>query len=153
MATVQTQSTSETISPTTEEPAVTSRSQEPWTPAPGVFPAGCAFCLLHGDLGTPGTPFVVRLKASTGYCFAPHSHPHDEHATVLSGRIRVGHGPELDRDAATPLGPGDYVFLPREQFHSVWITENDTVIQVNAVGPFGITYANPADDPRNATAH
>ncbi len=153
MATVQPQSTSETSRLTAEPPEITSRDREAWAPAPGVFPAGCAFCLLHGDLGPPGTPFVVRLRASSGYCFAPHSHPHDEHATVISGRILVGFGPELDREAARPMGPGDYVFLPREQFHSVWMVEDDTVVQVNAVGPFAITYANPADDPRVATSH
>jgi hypothetical protein len=27
---------------------------------------------------------------------------------------------------------------------------DDVVFQVNAIGPFGITYANPEDDPRRS---
>lgn len=136
-----------------ERPSMTAVDEVAWGPAPGVFPAGCAFCVLHGDPGAAGREFTVRLKASEGYCFAPHSHPHDEHVTVITGALLLGNGARADRESARTLGPGGYAFLPREEFHYAWTTEDDTVFQVNAVGPFAITYANPADDPRNAPTH
>jgi hypothetical protein len=33
--------------------------------------------------------------------------------------------------------------------HFAW-TKGETIIQVHGVGPWGINYLNPADDPRNA---
>jgi len=32
--------------------------------------------------------------------------------------------------------------------HFAFVDE-DTVIQLNSTGPWGLTYVNPADDPRN----
>jgi len=32
--------------------------------------------------------------------------------------------------------------------HFAW-AEGETVVQVTTTGPWGITYVNPADDPRN----
>jgi quercetin dioxygenase-like cupin family protein len=133
-----------------ETPALAGREDVAWGPAPDVFPAGAQFCLLHGDPFAPGGVFTVRLRTAEGYVFAPHSHPHDEHVTVISGALALGDGERLDRGAARTLGPGSYVFLPKERFHWAWAVEDDTVFQVHATGPFGITYANPADDPRNA---
>ncbi|WP_242342317.1 cupin domain-containing protein [Anaeromyxobacter terrae] len=133
-----------------EAPAFMARDELSWGPAPEVFPAGAQFCVLHGDPGAQGAMFTVRLKASHGYCFAPHSHPHDEHVTILSGSLLLGTGPTLDRTRVRTLEPGSYVFLPREQFHYAWAADDDTVFQVHAIGPFAITYANPEDDPRNA---
>lgn len=134
---------------TWETPALRARDEVTWGPAPDVFPAGAQFCVLHGDPTAAGAMFTVRLKASEGYCFAPHSHPHDEHLTIISGTLLLGNGPTLDRTRATALGPGSYVFLPKEQFHYAWATDDDTEFQVNAIGPFAITYAHPEDDPRN----
>ena len=136
-----------------EDPALIAQDEMRWGPAPDVFPSGCQFCVLHGDPGADRL-FSVRLKVGDRYVFAPHSHPHDEHVTVISGRLHLGNGRSLDRSAAKALEPGDYAFLPKEQFHWAWAGTDDTVLQVEAIGPFAITYANPEDDPRNAvTAH
>jgi quercetin dioxygenase-like cupin family protein len=133
---------------TGEAPALLARGEMRWGPAPDAFPAGAQLCVLHGDPGAEGM-FSVRLKTSQRYVFAPHSHPHDEHVTIISGRLALGNGPKLEREGARVLEPGDYAFLPREQFHWAWAEADDTVFQVEAVGPFGITYANPEDDPRS----
>ena len=39
--------------------------------------------------------------------------------------------------------------MSRGEHHYAWAT-GDTVVQVHAIGPWGITYVNPADDPRKA---
>jgi quercetin dioxygenase-like cupin family protein len=132
-----------------ERPELTPQEDMRWGPAPDVFPPGAQMCVLHGDPGAGGM-LSVRLKASQRYVFAPHSHPHDEHVTVISGRLELGNGRTLDRSDTKVLGPGDYAFLPREQFHYAWAADGETVFQVNLIGPFAITYANPEDDPRTA---
>lgn len=137
-----------------EPPALIAHDEMKWGPAPDVFPAGAQLCLLHGDPAAEGALLSVRIKASQGYVFAPHNHPHDEHITVISGRLALGSGAMLDRTAARILEPGDYAFLPKEQFHYAWPAADDTVFQVELIGPFAITYARPEDDPRAAgTTH
>jgi len=37
--------------------------------------------------------------------------------------------------------------MPQGMHHYAWTTV-ETVIQNNGIGPTGITYINPADDPR-----
>lgn len=138
--------------PAGEAPELVAQRDLKWGPAPDAFPAGCELCLLHGDPAAEGTMFSVRLRASRQYVYAPHRHPHDEHVTVISGSLHLGNGATLDRGGATLLQPGDYAFLPREQYHYAWTGPEEVVIQVEAIGPFGITYANPEDDPRNTPA-
>jgi hypothetical protein len=38
--------------------------------------------------------------------------------------------------------------VPANQAHFVWTGDEEAVVQVQFVGPFGINYINPADDPR-----
>lgn len=132
-----------------EAPALIAQREMSWGPAPDAFPPGCLLCLLHGDPSADGAIFSVRLRASQQYVFAPHRHPHDEHVTIISGRLHLGNGATLDRGSARLLEPGDYAFLPKEQYHYAWTGTEETVLQVEAIGPFGITYANTEDDPRN----
>jgi hypothetical protein len=68
---------------------------------------------------------------------------------VLSGSLRVGMGDTMDAAKATTLGAGGFSVMPGEMRHWV-IAESDTVLQIHGVGPFAITYVNPADDPRQA---
>src|SRR5690348_6745209 len=62
-----------------------------WGPAPAIFPAGAQMAVLQGNPG--GTEmFTVRLRFPNGYKIAPHTHPTDEHVTVISGHFKVGMG-------------------------------------------------------------
>jgi hypothetical protein len=38
--------------------------------------------------------------------------------------------------------------LPEGEAHYVW-TQGETIVQLHGIGPWGITYINPADDPRH----
>ena len=93
--------------------------------------------------------FSVRLRAGEGFVFAPHKHPHDEHVTVISGRLELGEGERIEPGRSRIMEAGGYAFLPREQFHYGRALSADTTFQVEAIGPFGITYARPEDDPRS----
>jgi len=45
------------------------------------------------------------------------------------------------------LPAGSFVHLPAGTPHYAW-AEGETVVQINGMGPFDVTYINPADDPR-----
>ena len=45
------------------------------------------------------------------------------------------------------LKAGGYLHLPKNTHHYEWNTE-DTVIQLSGIGPVGMTYLDPSDDPR-----
>lgn len=116
-----------------------------WGPAPAVLPKGGEMAVLSGDPGR-SSPFTVRLKLPAGYRIRPHQHPHSEPVTVISGELHFGMGTTLDEKGAQKLGPGGFVDLPANVDHFAFANV-DTVIQISTGGPFGIKYANPADDP------
>jgi hypothetical protein len=119
-----------------------------WGPAPPVLPAGSKFAVLAGDPGKDG-PFTARAWLPDGYRVPPHWHPTAENVTVLSGTFHVGAGDSFDTAKGEALTAGGFVSLPAEMRHYAW-AEGETVIQINANGPFQLTYVNPADDPRAA---
>ena len=115
-------------------------------PGPATLPKGAEFTVLYGNPAKAG-PFVLRLKLPAGFEIPPHMHPEDEYVTVISGGFGMGAGKVLDRTQAPLLAPGSFVHLPTGMAHFAW-TEEETVVQINAMGPFGVTYVNPEDDPR-----
>jgi hypothetical protein len=115
-------------------------------PGPATLPAGAQIAVLHGSPAERG-PFVIRLKFPAGYVIPPHRHPEEEHVTVLSGGFGMALGETQDLGAAPLLAPGSFVRIPTGEAHFAW-TEEETIVQINAIGPFGIEYVNPKDDPR-----
>jgi len=120
-----------------------------WGPAPAVLPPGAEAAVLFGDPSKNGL-FVLRLKLPPGYSVAPHTHPVDEVVTVISGTFRLGTGETADQRKAQTLPAGSFFALPPGMAHYVFIDE-ETVIQISTVGPWGLTYINPKDDPRQQT--
>ena len=55
-------------------------------------------------------------------------------------------GDKLDRNSGSALPPDGFVVAPAKMNHYAW-TDSGAVIQVQAEGPFALTYVNPADDP------
>lgn len=99
---------------------------------------------MYGDPGKDGL-FALRLKLPKGYAFAPHTRPKPEIVTVISGTFRLGMGDGTDRTKA--LAAGSFFALQPGMAHFAFADE-DTVIQLNSVGPWSLTYVNPKDDPR-----
>jgi quercetin dioxygenase-like cupin family protein len=116
-----------------------------WGQPPPVFERDASFAVISGDPGKSGL-FVVRLKMPAGYKIAPHWHPTDEHVTVLSGTFALGMGEKFDKTAAKEIAAGGYALLPAEMRHFAFAKTAATV-QVHGMGPFALTYVNPADDP------
>ncbi|WP_233417092.1 cupin domain-containing protein [Halovulum marinum] len=120
--------------------------QVTFQPGPATLPAGAQIAVLHGNPAEEG-PFVIRLKFPAGYVIPPHSHTKEEHVTVISGGFGMGTGGTVDKAKAPIMASGSFVQIPVGMPHFAW-TEEETVVQINAMGPFGITYVDPADDPR-----
>lgn len=119
-----------------------------WGPAPAVFPPGAQMAVLQGDPGGTAV-FTVRLRIPDGYKIPPHTHPTDENVTVINGTFRVGMGATFDTTGALTLGAGGFATAPAGHAHFA-VARGATVVQVHALGPFAMTYVNPADDPRPA---
>ncbi len=95
-------------------------------------------------------PYVVRVKLPAGEKLMPHKHPEDRIYTVMSGVFYIGLGETFDGDKVTAYPPGSVIVLPGETWHFHWAKSGDYVTQVSAIGPLGLEYLDPADDPRHA---
>lgn len=118
-----------------------------WGPAPPGLPRGAQASVLAGNPEKPGM-FTIRLRFPAGYAIAPHSHPADEHVTVISGQLSLGMGPRVRPRRMAALVAGGFANAPARMAHYA-STRSGAVIQISSQGPFAITYVNPADDPRN----
>jgi hypothetical protein len=117
-----------------------------WSPGPPTLPPGAELAVLFGSPAEDG-PFVIRLKFPADYDVPPHWHSKSEHVTVIAGEFGMGTGEVPDRAAAPLLAAGSFVGIPARMPHYAW-TDQETVVQINGMGPFDITYVNPKDDPR-----
>src|SRR4051812_7344221 len=66
-----------------------------WAAGPAALPPGAQVSVLLGDPGKEGL-YVIRLKFPAGYRIPAHTHPHDEHVTVIFGAFHFGMGSRLD---------------------------------------------------------
>jgi hypothetical protein len=119
-----------------------------WGPCPPVLPAGASCAVIEGSLAAPNTLFAYRLRMPDNYRIPAHFHPADEHLVVISGVFNLGHGDELNLAATRPMTAGSFIVLPKGMPHFAW-TKGETIIQVYAIGPWGLTYVDPGNDPRN----
>jgi len=124
--------------------------QVKWGPPPPALPPGSEAAVLEGDPGKAGM-FTVRLKMPDGYTVPPHSHPTDERVTIISGSLMAGMGNKMDEAAMQALNTGAYANMPARMNHYVR-AKGETIVQVSAMGPFEVKYANPNDDPRKKTS-
>ena len=129
---------------------MTSPDDLKWGPPPPVFEQNATFTVVSGDPGKAGL-YVVRLRMPAGYKIAPHWHPTDEHVTVVSGTFALGMGDKFDKAAMKELPAGGYALLPADMRHFAMATTEATV-QVHGMGPFVLTYVDPADDPSKRAA-
>lgn len=116
-----------------------------WT-APPAYAPGATLAVVRGDPGKEGM-YIVRLKVPAGFVIPAHTHPNDENVTVLSGSFNIGTGPKVDKSKGEKVTAGGYSFVAKGMQHYAWFTEA-TELQLHGMGPQGVTYVDPADDPR-----
>jgi ketosteroid isomerase-like protein len=124
---------------------ITPAAQVKWMDVPPFLPKGAKLAVLVGDPSKP-EPFTLRLQMPDGYKIAPHTHPTDEHVTVMSGTFRAAMGDKWDDKALADFAPGSYANMAATMPHYA-AAKGATVVQVHGVGPFIVNYVNPADDP------
>ncbi len=113
---------------------------------PAAYAKGAELAVVSGDPTKEGF-YVVRLRVPAGFRIAPHTHPNDENVTVLSGTFHVGTGETFDTAKGATVKVGGFAHVGKGMTHYAYFPEA-TVIQLHGMGPQGITYVNPADDPR-----
>jgi mannose-6-phosphate isomerase-like protein (cupin superfamily) len=120
--------------------------QVKYGPAPPFLPPGAQLAVLEGDPMAPSGDFTIRLKMPDGYKIAPHTHPHRENVTVLSGTLKVGMGDQFDAGKMMSFGAGSFAYLDPSVHHYA-MASGATVIQIHGQSPAKFNYINPADDP------
>ncbi|HEY2446503.1 MAG TPA: cupin domain-containing protein [Rhizomicrobium sp.] len=111
------------------------------------FPPGVRLAVLVGDPAGSG-PYVIRVKVPADGKLMPHRHPEDRIYTVMSGVFYIGLGDRFDGDKVVAYPPGSVIVLPGDTSHFHWAKSGEYVTQVSAVGPLGLEYLDPANDPR-----
>lgn len=116
-----------------------------WADVPSL-PPGAKIAVIEGPM-SEAVPFTIRLKFPANYRIPAHWHPAVERVTVLSGTFHMGVGSKLDTQKTMSLNPGDMMIMQPQTQHFAW-NKDEVVLQLNGTGPWGITYVDPADDPR-----
>lgn len=115
-----------------------------WINAPASLPEGAKLATLQGDPAKPGA-YVFRLKLPAGYQLRPNSSPSIGRIVVVSGAFNLGAGEKFDKARTIPLYPGYVHWLDKSPYFG--FTNEETVVEIEGVGPFAVNYVNAADDP------
>ena len=142
-------STGKKPAPGKPEAFTVNASDMKWDAAPPDLPKGAEMSVLHGDPSKKAL-YTLRLKMPAGYKIPPHWHTKDEQLTIVSGNFVLHMGDTMEAPAAT-LATGGFHFLPGKAHHAAEATE-ETIVQVDGMGPFDIHYLNPADNPNPKAA-
>ena len=121
-------------------------SEIKWADAPSIGP-GAKIAVLEGDLKA-AAPFTMRIKLPPNLRIGVHTHPVAERVTVLSGTFYFATGDKFDRNKAVAYRLGDGVIIPAGMPMYAYTAREESVIQLQGMGPWGIHYLDAADDPR-----
>ncbi len=111
-----------------------------WAPVAGGL--GAQMAVIEGDPAKPGI-YVIRMKFPPGVMSAPHVHPFDRHAVVLTGTWWTGTGTEFAPDKTVALKPGAYMKHPARAAHFDGAKDEETILQIVGEGPTASTTIHP----------
>jgi len=111
------------------------------------FPKDVQIATLVGDPTKAGDVVVLRIKFPPNFQMPPHTHPYSEVVTLISGPVGTSHGEKFEKNGEM-LKPGSMWVYPAKHAHYAWTGDEQAILQVQFIGPGGIDYINPADDPR-----
>lgn len=117
-----------------------------WADLPSL-PPGAKIAVLEGPMSA-AVPFTARLKLPANYRIPAHWHPAVERITVLSGTFYMGMGEVLDTSKGVAVPTGGFAVMQPKTPHFAYTTTEPVELQLHSTGPWGVTYINPADDPR-----
>ncbi len=102
--------------------------------------------ILVGD-PTKAELIVLRMKIPPHYRIPPHTHPYAEVVTVLTGSYGNNFGEKFEPKGEM-MKAGSLFVLPAKHAHYTWTGDEETILQIQFMGPRGIDFADPAEDPR-----
>ncbi len=111
------------------------------------FPKDVQIATLVGNPSKAGDVVVQRIKFPPNFQMPPHAHPFSEVVTVIGGAVGSSHGEKCEKNGEL-LKPGSLWVYPAKHAHYAWTGSEGGILQVQFIGPGGIDYVNPADDPR-----
>jgi quercetin dioxygenase-like cupin family protein len=117
-----------------------------WKPF-AAFPPSVRLGVVVGHPSEPGL-YAIRVRVPGGVKLMPHRHPEDRIYTVMSGVFYIGVGDRFDSDGVEAFPPGSVIVLPGNTWHFHWAKSGEYITQVVAMGPLGLEYVDPSDDPR-----
>jgi quercetin dioxygenase-like cupin family protein len=117
-----------------------------WSPSPTIPPGG-ETAVIYGD-PRKAAPYITRVKLPDGYKIAPHTHPEERVYTVISGTFYIGFGDTFDPSRLKAFPQGSAFVVPAHMSHFHWMRSGEAVVQISGVGPTGIGYVDPDEDPR-----
>ncbi|WP_147250288.1 cupin domain-containing protein [Bradyrhizobium sp. MOS003] len=117
-----------------------------WTPLPSM-PKGAQIAVLHGSPGKPGL-FTIRVKLPANFKLPVHSHPDERVRTIIAGTYYSAIGDKVDNSALMAFPAGTFSHVPPKVWQFAETRGEEVVFQITGVGPTGIDYLNPSEDPR-----
>lgn len=99
------------------------------------------FEVIFGDPEVAGQPFVIRIRELPGTVIPPHTHPIDEHITVLQGTFFFAVSEKYDPSLLKELKTGGYAFAPKGST-MFGASPEGAIVQVHGIGPFHIHWRN-----------
>src|SRR3954470_585096 len=118
-----------------------------WRPF-SAFPPAARLAVVVGEPSEKGL-YTIRVRVPQGVKLMPHRHREDRVYTVISGIFYIGLGDRFDAATLQAYPPGSVVVLPGNTSHFHWAKSGEYVTQVSGIGPLGMDYVHPGDDPRH----
>ena len=97
------------------------------------------FEVIYGDPEKVGEPFVIRIRELPGTIIPPHTHPVDEHITVVQGTFFFAVSETFDLKLLQELKTGSYAFAPKGST-MFGAAPEAAIVQVHGIGPFHINW-------------
>jgi hypothetical protein len=106
------------------------------------FPRDQRFARISGDPTNLGALYVIRIHSEMGYIIMPHTHPEDEHITVVKGSWALGMGDRFNPGALETMEVGTYGLVAKKMAH-FGFSRTEAIVQVHGIGPFTTTWITP----------
>jgi hypothetical protein len=106
------------------------------------FPRDHRFETVSGDPTKSGALYVIRIHSEMGYIIMSHTHPEEEHITVVKGSWALGMGDRFNPDALETMEVGTYGLVAKKMAH-FGFSMTEAIVQVHGIGPFTTTWITP----------
>jgi quercetin dioxygenase-like cupin family protein len=117
-----------------DAPTTVPAGSEHWMAATGPGSRGVMQAVLLGSPTQSGF-YVVRIREPANYRIMPHTHPHRQSITVLSGTYYLGLGRTFDKNTMTAYPAGSFVSIPPGVAHYAMAGSAGAVLQEDGMAP------------------